>query len=346
MSALELDAVVHAYDGVPALRGVSLAVGPGELVCLVGPSGCGKTTLLRVAAGLERPAAGAVRVAGRLVEGERVHVPPEKRGIGMVFQDYALFPHLDVARNVAYGLRRRRRAERARRVAEMLALVGLEERAARHPHELSGGEQQRVALARALAPAPSILLLDEPFSSLDATERGRVREETRAILRASGAAAVLVTHDGEEALQLGERVCVLRAGAVEQIGTPSDVYFRPAGVFVATFFGDANVLDATVADGAAHTPLGALALDPPPAFQGPALAVVRHEALRVARADGSGVEARIVDTRLAGGRRLTRLRLADGACVDVRHPAVDAAEPGTSVRVELCAPRLVHVFPR
>jgi ABC-type Fe3+/spermidine/putrescine transport system ATPase subunit len=227
------------FGALEAVAALDLDVFGGELLALLGPSGCGKTTTLRLVGGFERPDAGTVDLAGVPVAGPDVFVPPERRRIGVVFQDYALFPHLTVAANVGYGVRDR--SARRARAAEMLELVGLGNKATRRPHELSGGEQQRVAIARALAPDPAILLLDEPFSNLDAALRLRVRAEVRDILLAANATAVFVTHDQEEALELADRVSILNKGKIEQLGTPEEVYEKPASAFVLKFLGNVNL---------------------------------------------------------------------------------------------------------
>jgi iron(III) transport system ATP-binding protein len=241
---LVLDGVGRRYGTVDAVRGLDLRVDAGELLAVVGPSGCGKSTALRLAAGLERPDTGTIRLDGRTVAGGGVWEPPERRRVGVVFQDHVLFPHLDVAGNVAFGLAGRPAADRRTRVRAALELVDLAELAGRYPHELSGGEQQRVALARALAPEPSVLLLDEPFAHLDRGLRDQVRAETVAILRRTGTTAVLVTHDQAEALAVGERVAVLLDGRVEQVGPPQEVFHTPRSRFVATFLGEADFLPA------------------------------------------------------------------------------------------------------
>jgi putative spermidine/putrescine transport system ATP-binding protein len=239
--AVALEGIAKKFGAVPALRDVSLSVAEGEFVCFLGPSGCGKTTLLRIVAGLERQNAGAVRMAGRDVSG----LPPSQRNYGIVFQSYALFPNLTVARNVAYGLEARR-AARPRieaRVDELLDLVGLRALKLRYPAQLSGGEQQRVALARALAPSPSLLLLDEPLSALDARVRLALRQEMKALQRRLGITTIMVTHDQEEALTMSDRVAVFNEGRVEQVGPPAAVYEQPANAFVSDFVGVSNVLE-------------------------------------------------------------------------------------------------------
>jgi iron(III) transport system ATP-binding protein len=247
VTRLELEAVSVAYDGHVAVAELSLALAAGELCCLLGPSGCGKTTALRAIAGFERLAAGRIRLGGEEVSGPGVHVPPERRRVGMVFQEHALFPHLTVAENVGFGLRGLPADAAAARVAALLQTSGLEGEARRYPHELSGGQQQRVALARALAPRPRLLLLDEPFSSLDADLRERLSLEVRALLQAEGTTAVLVTHDQHEAFAVADVVGVMHAGRVAQWGRPYDLYHRPATAFVADFVGQGVFVPGRVA---------------------------------------------------------------------------------------------------
>jgi len=246
-------ALTKRFGDVTAVDGVDLDVRRGEFLAVLGPSGCGKTTLLRLVAGFERPDGGGIEVGGRVVAGPRRHLPPEERRIGMVFQESALFPHLDVAGNIGFGLARR---DRQRRIAELVALVGLAGLQRRIPHELSGGQQQRVALARALAPHPALILLDEPFSSLDATLRSQLRVDVREILRSAGATTLFVTHDQGEALEISDRVAVMRAGRIEQVSTPDELYLRPVNRFVAGFVGEANLLPGEVRHGEVQTLVG------------------------------------------------------------------------------------------
>ncbi|MEQ8956351.1 MAG: ABC transporter ATP-binding protein, partial [Coleofasciculus sp. C2-GNP5-27] len=247
---LHLEDITKHYDQhtTPAVDQVTLTLCQGDLLALLGPSGCGKTTLLRIVAGFERPQSGLVVLAGRPVAGSGYWIPPEQRNTGMVFQDYALFPHLNVAENVAFGLKNRRsgmnRTSIKKNTADAIALVGLSGLEKRYPHELSGGQQQRVALARALAPRPTLILLDEPLSNLDVQVRLRLRQEVRSILKEIGTSAIFVTHDREEALSISDQVGVMRAGCLEQLGTPEEIYTHPASRFVAEFVTQANFLPA------------------------------------------------------------------------------------------------------
>jgi iron(III) transport system ATP-binding protein len=245
--ALRIEAVHKAFGSFIALQSIDLTIAPGEMVCFVGPSGCGKTTLLRIIAGLETQTSGRVIQNGRDVS----HAPPAARDYGIVFQSYALFPNLTIAANIAYGLvnRRKGRREIAARVSELLTLVGLPDAGGKFPGQLSGGQQQRIALARALATSPSLLLLDEPLSALDAKVRERLRGEIRALQRRLKVTTIMVTHDQEEALSMSDRVVVMRHGAIEQIGSPQDVYERPATPFVADFLGKVSVLKGVSAGG-------------------------------------------------------------------------------------------------
>jgi iron(III) transport system ATP-binding protein len=291
MSHLVVQEMWKGYPHTAVLEGVDLEVQEGSLTAVLGLSGCGKTTLLRVIAGFERAERGSVSLAEVTLDDGRVYVPPEKRGVGYVPQEGALFPHLTVQDNVGFGLSRRER--RGGAVGELLEMVGIAPLARRLPHELSGGEQQRVALARALARRPHALLLDEPFSSLDASLRNRVREDVHGLLREQGVTTVLVTHDQEEALSLADVVAVLRDGRIVQQGTPEDLYERPADERLARFLGAVNVIEASFQGGTARTSLGALALRADAiGSSGQGLVVVRPEQLEVRardqRADADG----------------------------------------------------------
>ncbi len=276
--AIAVEGASKRFGTVEVLRQVDLRVEPGAVVALLGPSGCGKTTLLRTIAGLERLDGGSVRIGDRLVSGPGAHVPPERRRVGMVFQDWALFPHLSVAQNVGYGLPRGERT--GPRVDAALALVGLGGLGDRSPGTLSGGQQQRVALARALAPEPGVLLLDEPFSNLDSALRVQVRTEVHQLLAQLEVTTVFVTHDQEEAFVLGDQVAVMHGGEIVQQASPSGLYARPASPWVATFVGDANLVGGTASGGTAATVVGAVTLDAE--LEGPVQVVLRPEELRLA----------------------------------------------------------------
>lgn len=333
--ALTIIDLQKSYGDQPAIAGVSFTLQRGEFMALLGPSGCGKTTTLRLIAGLERPDAGRVHIQGRLVAGPGAYVPPDQRRVGLVFQDYALFPHLTVARNVAYGLPRR--ADKASRVAEMLALVGLAGVEARLPHQLSGGQQQRVALARALAPQPDLLLLDEPFSNLDSSLRSRVREDVRRIIKATGVAAILVTHDQDEALSMADRVAVMLGGCIEQIGTPREVYECPTSVEAMHFLGEVNQLAGQAAGDVVETALGALLLENPQ--HGPVSVYIRPEHLTLAP-DGP---ATVEQVRYFGSYQLVQVRLPGDERIRIRSDATAQHAPGDAVRVSVCGPVLCGV---
>ena len=342
---LELTDIRHAYGDRAVLRGVSLSVRPGEIVCLLGPSGDGKTTLLRLVAGLEPLQHGRIALGAQVLAEPGRDMPPEQRHVGFVFQDYALFPHLTVAENVAFGLVRTPRGERAWQVAEALARVGLETHASRYPHMLSGGQQQRVALARALAPRPQAVLLDEAFASLDARLREQVRDDTLHVLQTAGIPALIVTHDAEEAMFMADRIALMREGRVVQLGTPEALYLHPADPFVATFLGEVNRLPALVRAGGAETAIGAIPA--PPGFaEGPAEVLLRPEGLRIL--DAGGAPAEVEACRLLGATTLVHLAVADGAGgvlhLHARLPPGAALGRGQRVTVAI-DPERAFVFP-
>ena len=252
---LDAQGLVRRFAGRRVVDGISLRIAAGEIFCLLGPSGCGKSTTLRMLAGVETPDEGTITVDGRLVEGPRVSVPPERRSVGLMFQDFALFPHLSVAENVAFGLGGSRAEQRAR-VGELLERVHLSRHIDSFPHELSGGEQQRVALARALAPRPSVMLMDEPFSGLDNRLRDGIRDETLGLLKEEGTAVLMVTHEPEEAMRMADQIALMRAGRIVQQGAPYNLYNSPVDKAAAAFFSDINVIRGTVRGALAQTPFG------------------------------------------------------------------------------------------
>jgi iron(III) transport system ATP-binding protein len=307
--ALDIDAVSVAYGTRTVVHDVSLRVEAGEIGSLLGPSGCGKTTLLRAIAGFEPVASGRIALGGRTISEPDRTVVPERRRVGMVFQDFALFPHLDVERNVAFGLHGTGRREKRERVQALLEMVGLGGSARAMPHELSGGQQQRIALARALAPRPDILLLDEPFSSLDSELREELAAEVRGLLQRHGTTAVLVTHDQQEAFAMADRVSLMHNGRIVQTATPAGLYQHPADEFVANFIGQGAVLDVRIAaDGAVDNDLGHWPGPPPPS--GTARLLLRPEQVRYD--PGSAVRLEIVERRFCGAHYRCQLQLADG----------------------------------
>ncbi|MBL8490701.1 MAG: ABC transporter ATP-binding protein [Rhodocyclaceae bacterium] len=323
MALLELQGICHDYDGQVVVRDLALALEEGSIGCLLGASGCGKTTVLRLIAGFERPSAGDIRVDGRTVAGPGVYVAPERRRIGMVFQDYALFPHLTIAGNVAFGMRDAGGAERRSRVAELLDLVGLSGTEGKYPHELSGGQQQRVALARALAPAPRLLLLDEPFSNLDVELRERLSLEVREILKRTGTTAMLVTHDQHEAFAMADAIGVMQAGRIEQWDSAYNLYHRPGSRFVADFIGQGVFLAGEVLDrNSVRVELGTLESDIPldcgSSCRACGKACRMQVLLRpddVVHDDASPVVAEVVAKAFRGAEFLYTLRLSSGRTV-------------------------------
>jgi len=297
-SELAFENIEHDYQGQQTLRGVSLIAAPGELLCLLGPSGSGKTTLLRLAAGLEEPRQGRILLNKREISGPDVFVPPEQRGVGLMFQDFALFPHMSVFENVRFGLNALSQAESKKQALVALQRVGLSDLADQFPHALSGGEQQRVALARALSPRPSVLLMDEPFSGLDSRLKDTVRDETLAILRETRATALMVTHDAEEAMRMADRIALLNDGQLVQVGTAEDLYYRPVNLFTAAFFSELNAFECTVLSGRVDTPLGNF--DAPSFREGQSVSVaIRLPSVEI-EVEGGNIPARIIFRRFLG----------------------------------------------
>ncbi len=361
---LHISNLSHDFDDLAVVRGVSVFVAPGEVACLLGPSGCGKTTLLRVAAGLERLQRGQIHIGETIVAdaASGMHTPPERRGIGLMFQDYALFPHLNVRDNIRFGIGADTR-ERRQWIENALEIMDLRERANNFPHTLSGGQQQRVALLRALAPKPSVLFLDEPFSGLDVTRRANVRQQTLAILKETSVATLMVTHDPEEAMFMADRILVMSEGRVVQDGTPVETYFHPEDPFVAGFFGQINRLAGVVTGGHVKTPLGAF--DASNIAEGQAVEVlIRPEGLRLAEAGveptsnpgdapykpappaqiGSGQNHqgfKVVSARPLGGASLVVFVLLQpngkSQLIEARVPGVFLPTPGSQITVSVNA---------
>lgn len=328
----------------PAVARVTLALAPGDVLGLLGPSGCGKTTLLRIIAGFESPQTGTVEIAGQIVAGNGHWVPPEQRYVGMVFQDYALFPHFSVVENIAFGLRFAKARERRERVAELLALVRLTGLENRYPHELSGGQQQRVALARALAPQPKLLLLDEPLSNLDVQVRLKLREEVLEILKAKEMSGIFVTHDQQEALAIADQVAVMQQGSLEQIGTPEEIYRHPTSRFVAEFVTQANFLPARRKRHLWETEIGCFTFqnqdseDGIHASEDKGDLMIPEEDI-ILQPDQNGSVA--IETRRFLGREYRYcLRTPSGKKLHARTPAAIALPIGTRVRLSVVGQRL------
>ena len=323
---LSVQNLFKSFGGTPVIEDCSFEVAWGEMLALLGPSGCGKTTLLRIIAGLEHADQGTIQIAGTLVAGNGTWVRPEDRNVGMVFQDWALFPHLDVARNVGYGVPR---AKRAAEVAKTLELVNLPGMQNRMPETLSGGQQQRVALARALAPQPTALLLDEPFSNLDSALRREVRTEVRQLLLNTGMTAVFVTHDREEALVLGDRVAVMDAGRIVQIGSPAEIYQEPANPWVASFIGDVSMYPADADGPVAHADFGSIPLLKP--HQGPVEIAVRPEDMELRPDDSSTATHTVEEFEYQGADSMVTVANPAGIRLLARISGTQSLAPGDRV---------------
>ncbi len=351
---LEIRGITRRFGGRAVVRDVSLSVLPGQVTCLLGPSGCGKSTTLRIIAGVERQDAGEVLVDGEVVSDDEVHLPPELRGIGLMFQDFALFPHLSVFDNVGFGLRGSR-ADKRERVGELLERVGLSQHVDAYPHELSGGEQQRVALIRAIAPRPRIMLMDEPFSGLDNRLRDGIRDQTLEILKEEGTAVLLVTHEPEEAMRMADEIALMRAGHVVQRGAPYNVYNAPVDRNAAAFFSDINVIRGKVHGALTDTPFGRfLAPGVPDGTE--VEIVIRPQHLRIdfdrngrgpnpTPQDGTPARAVVGRARYMGHESLVELRMDhDGSILKATVPSVFLPKPGTPLWIMIRRERC-FVFP-
>ncbi|MEO0762198.1 MAG: ABC transporter ATP-binding protein, partial [Pseudomonadota bacterium] len=334
---LALEGIGLSFEGTPAVDDVSIDVGPGEIVCLLGPSGCGKSTTLRIAAGVERQDTGRVLIDGRVVSDATRHLPPEARAVGLMFQDFALFPHLSVAENVAFGLRRKLRPrDRGPAVRRQLERVGLAHKGERYPHQLSGGEQQRVALARALAPEPQAMLMDEPFSGLDTRLRDEVREETLGVLSEAGTAVMLVTHEPDEAMRMAHRIALMREGRIVQIGAPYNVYNYPVDRAAAAFFSDVNVVHGVVRARQTDTPFGLFlcpglvdGADVEIIFR-PQHLTIRPDSGRAPEAnpeEGAPARGHVRRARFVGAQSLIEVTMEGGQCLTLFTMLQDLAQP-------------------
>ena len=335
--------LTRSFDDKSALRGVSLDIEPGEIICLLGRSGCGKTTLLRIAAGIERPDSGRVLLDGKEVAGPNVFMPPERRNVGLMFQDFALFPHLNIEDNVAFGLKSLSRPAALEEAHAALERVGLLKYAKDYPHVLSGGEQQRVALARAIAPRPSVLLMDEPFSGLDAELRAQMQEETLAILQETRTTCIIVTHQPEEAMQMGDRIAVMKAGWVAQIGTAENLYYEPNNLYVARLFSDIDELHGVVEGGRVETPLGGF--DAAGYVDGvPVVVCVRQRAIELTAPD-TGTLGRVLAVKFLGDAAQLEIAIDElNEPLRARVPEASAPEIGKDVGVRI-DPGSVLIFP-
>ena len=351
---LQVDGLTRSFGGRPVVDDVSLTVAPGQVTCLLGPSGCGKSTTLRMIAGVERPDGGTIRIDGLPVHGAGVNLPPEGRSVGLMFQDFALFPHLTVAQNVAFGLSGDR-AAKLRRVEELLERVNLSGYGAKHPHQLSGGEQQRVALARALAPRPRVMLMDEPFSGLDNRLRDGIRDTTLDVLKEEGTAVLLVTHEPDEAMRMADEIALMRGGRIVQRGAPYNVYNTPVDKAAAAFFSDINVIRGRSKGALTETPFGAF-LTPGHPDGAEVEIVIRPQHLKIDfdRAgrgpnptvqDGTPARGTLQRARYLGRESLVEFRMDfDGSVLTASVPGVFLPKPGTQLWLMIRRDRC-FVFP-
>jgi iron(III) transport system ATP-binding protein len=351
---LEVSNIVRHFGGRRVVDDVSLVVMPGQVTCLLGPSGCGKSTTLRIIAGVDMQDQGTIRVDGRLICDTVTHIPPEDRGIGLMFQDFALFPHLDVARNVAFGLKGQKAQVRAR-VEELLTKVGMLRHIDAYPHQLSGGEQQRVALARALAPRPRIMLMDEPFSGLDDRLRDEIRDETLGVLKAEGTAVLLVTHEPTEAMRMADEIALMRDGRIVQRGAPYTVYNRPADLKAAGFFSDINVIHGTVHGALTETAFGQFLAPGVPDGTDVAIAIRPHHVKidfdrggkgpNPTPQDGAPARGVVERARFMGSESLVEFRMDfDGSILRATVPSVFLPKVGTALWLTIRRDRC-FVFP-
>lgn len=343
---LEFDDISHFYGTLKAVDGLSFAVAEGEVVCLLGPSGCGKSTSLRLAAGVERPTSGRIILNGLEVTGPKIFVPPEQRRVGLIFQDFALFPHLSIIDNVLFGLEGEDPKQAYTRAMELIDLVGLAGYESHYPHMISGGEQQRVALARALAPRPQLLLMDEPFSGLDRRLRDRVRAETMALLRQLGTSAIIVTHDPEEAMLLGDKIALMRHGQLVQIGAPRDLYYQPKDAETVMFFNEANRLSGVTNGAGIKTGLGYLPVRHSTQEGVPVDVLIRpHGFIKSVNGEGY-LTGTVTESRFLGDHFIIQCQIRDDyPAFRVRLDAYEAVDLGETVSFTLDNDQ-VFVFPK
>jgi iron(III) transport system ATP-binding protein len=344
---LTFEKIVRRYDDGDALLGVDLDIAPGEVICLLGPSGCGKTTLLRIASGIERPTSGRVLINDREVAGPNRFVPPEERSVGLMFQDFALFPHLTILQNVAFGLKALAPDVARREAMSVLSRVGLENYASSYPHILSGGQQQRVALARAIVPRPSVVLMDEPFSGLDVQLRDSMQEETLSLLRETRATCMIVTHHPEEAMRLGDRIAIMRKGRIVQLGRAEDLYHHPAELFVARLFSEINELDAVVKNGVIEMPFGRVSADDFKNGEHVTLGI-RERGIRLFPAGTCGLAGRVMHVKFLGDVGLVEIGVHgfdEPLRARTRAAVGEVWSKGAEVSVEIDPARIL-VFPK